>query len=84
MTDRDGCVFQDGSERGLESLSLIDAVMPDVVDSRKQAAKTHVKAESTNTNGEEVSHTVCEYTACTVHPRSTSHYRTSSCAIHRR
>lgn len=42
-------------------MSLIDAVMPDVVESRKQAAKAHVKTETANTNGEEVSHTVCEY-----------------------
>jgi len=39
-------------------LSLIDAVMPDVVESRKQAAaKAHnIKSEAANTNGEETSH----------------------------
>jgi transducin (beta)-like 1 len=31
-------LLQDGAERVIESLSLIDAVMPDVVESRKQAA----------------------------------------------
>jgi len=36
-------------------LSLIDAVMPDVVESRKQAAAKNqpIKTEPTNTNGEE-------------------------------
>jgi len=56
-------VLQDGSEKGIESLSLIDAVMPDVVESRKQArAKTTaVKAEPANTNGEENTATLREY-----------------------
>ena len=49
-------MLQDGSERVIESLSLIDAVMPDVVESRKQAAAKSQqlnKAEANNTNGEE-------------------------------
>ncbi|KAK7090383.1 F-box-like/WD repeat-containing protein TBL1XR1 [Littorina saxatilis] len=58
-TEAEISIAEDGTEKGLETLSLIDAVMPDFVESRKQAAKSsHVKAESTNTNGEEVSHAV--------------------------
>ncbi len=47
------CIFQDGSERVIESLSLIDAVMPDVVESRKQAAakSQQIKADTNNANG---------------------------------
>ena len=39
----------------IESLSLIDAVMPDVVETRKQAvSKTaQIKTEATSANGEE-------------------------------
>ena len=42
-------------KRVIESLSLIDAVMPDVVESRKQAAAKNqqLKTEPSNTNGEE-------------------------------
>ena len=51
-------VYQDGAERVIESLSLIDAVMPDVVESRKQAATksqqlNKPEAAPNNTNGEE-------------------------------
>lgn len=50
-------MFQDGSETLIESLSLIDAVMPDVVLSRQQQAHNSknaaVKTENTNANGEE-------------------------------
>lgn len=45
----------------MESLSLIDAVMPDVVESRKQAftKNSQVKAEpSNNTNGDDGTHAV--------------------------
>jgi hypothetical protein len=35
--------------------------MPNVVESRKAQVKSHGKAESTNTNGEDVAHTVGEY-----------------------
>lgn len=54
--------FQDGTERVIESLPLIDAVMPDVVESRKQAAaKAHqIKTENANTNGEDASHSLGE------------------------
>lgn len=47
---------QDGTERLIDSLSLIDAVMPDVVASRQQAnqqSKAVVKAEIPSTNGDE-------------------------------
>lgn len=44
----------------IESLSLIDAVMPDVVASRQQQAHNNknavVKAEPSNTNGEDTTH----------------------------
>ena len=50
-------VLQDGAERVIESLSLIDAVMPDVVESRKQAAAKNQQikqeAQSSNTNGDD-------------------------------
>lgn len=51
--------LQDGTERPIESLSLIDAVLPDTVEQRKQAqTKTAtVKAEPNNTNGEETTNT---------------------------
>ena len=41
----------------IESLSLIDAVMPDVVETRKQTVSkaAQIKTEATNTNGEEAS-----------------------------
>ncbi len=41
----------------IESLSLIDAVMPDVVESRKQAAvkNQQIKTEPNGTNGDESS-----------------------------
>ncbi|KAI8770712.1 F-box/WD repeat-containing protein TBL1XR1, partial [Biomphalaria glabrata] len=48
----------DGAERTMESLSLIDAVMPDVVESRKQAItkSNQVKTETSNTNGDNGTH----------------------------
>lgn len=51
-------MFQDGTEQRLvESLSLIDAVMPDVVASRQnqqnQQKQQIVKTEMQDTNGEE-------------------------------
>lgn len=48
--------LQDGSERVIESLSLIDAVMPDVVESRKQQAtknQQQPKAEANAQNGDD-------------------------------
>jgi transducin (beta)-like 1 len=54
-------VFQDGSEQPMESLSLIDAVMPDVVASRQQQTQNKqkpqvVKTEPPNSNGDEPMH----------------------------
>ena len=52
--------IQDGSERTMESLSLIDAVMPDRVEARKQAIakSSQVKTEASNANGDETSQTM--------------------------
>ncbi|CAH1780820.1 unnamed protein product [Owenia fusiformis] len=63
-TEAEISIGEDGAERVIESLSLIDAVMPDVVESRKQAAqKNHqIKTEPTNTNGEEGSHSLTNHT----------------------
>ena len=46
---------QDGSERVIEPLSLIDAIMPDVIEQRKQniAKNAQVKVEPCHTNGGE-------------------------------
>jgi len=58
-TEAEISIGEDGSERVIDSLSLIDAVMPDVVASRQQAAsqdKTANPANKTETpsaNGEE-------------------------------
>ncbi len=53
---------QDGSERVIESLSLIDAVMPDVVEQRKLAAakSQQIKTEASSTNGEESAAAISE------------------------
>ncbi|KAI9555874.1 hypothetical protein GHT06_018391 [Daphnia sinensis] len=56
------CNYQlDGSEQPMESLSLIDAVMPDVVASRQQQTQNNqkpqvVKTEPPNSNGDEPMH----------------------------
>ncbi|XP_064455683.1 F-box-like/WD repeat-containing protein TBL1XR1 isoform X3 [Ornithodoros turicata] len=60
-TEAEISIGEDGSERMIESLSLIDAVMPDVVASRQQQAHNSknsavVKAEPNNTNGDDGSH----------------------------
>ncbi|KAK4015961.1 hypothetical protein OUZ56_030926 [Daphnia magna] len=52
---------RDGSEQPMESLSLIDAVMPDVVASRQQQTQNNqkpqvVKTEPPNSNGDEPMH----------------------------
>ncbi|XP_076311673.1 transducin beta like ebi isoform X2 [Tachypleus tridentatus] len=56
-TEAEISIGEDGSERMIESLSLIDAVMPDVVASRQQQAHSVknpvVKTETNNGNGEE-------------------------------
>jgi hypothetical protein len=59
-------VFQDGTEQRLvESLSLIDAVMPDVVASRQnqqnQQKQQIVKNEMQDTNGEEGNTFKCNF-----------------------
>ncbi|EFX70265.1 hypothetical protein DAPPUDRAFT_257336 [Daphnia pulex] len=51
----------DGSEQPMDSLSLIDAVMPDVVASRQQQMQNNqkpqvVKTEPPNSNGDEPMH----------------------------
>ncbi|KAG0428402.1 hypothetical protein HPB47_024616 [Ixodes persulcatus] len=59
-TEAEISIGEDGSERMIESLSLIDAVMPDVVASRQQQAHNSknavVKAEPNNTNGDDAAH----------------------------
>lgn len=56
-TEAEISIGEDGTEqRMVESLSLIDAVMPDVVASRQNQqnqAKQQVKTEVQDTNGEE-------------------------------
>jgi len=54
-TEAEISVGEDGAERVIESLSLIDAVMPDVVEGRRVAAAKNqpIKTEPTNTNGGE-------------------------------
>ncbi|CAH1971194.1 unnamed protein product [Acanthoscelides obtectus] len=56
-TEAEISIGEDGTEqRSVESLSLIDAVMPDVVASRQNQQnqqKQAIKAEQTETNGEE-------------------------------
>ncbi|XP_060551431.1 F-box-like/WD repeat-containing protein TBL1XR1 [Ruditapes philippinarum] len=63
-TEAEISIGEDGSEKPIESLSLIDAVLPDVVESRKQAQNktAQVKTEAANTNGEESSNTVANHT----------------------
>ncbi|WAR27659.1 TB1RB-like protein [Mya arenaria] len=58
-TEAEISIGEDGTERPIESLSLIDAVLPDTVEQRKQAqTKTaQVKTEPANTNGEETTTT---------------------------
>jgi len=60
-TEAEISVGDDGSERPMESLSLIDAVMPDVVASRQQLLQNNqkpqvVKTEPPNSNGDEPMH----------------------------
>jgi len=65
-TEAEISVGDDGSERPMESLSLIDAVMPDVVASRQQLLQNNqkpqvVKTEPPNSNGDEPMHSYCKY-----------------------
>lgn len=56
-TEAEISIGEDGTERLIDSLSLIDAVMPDVVASRQQQnqqPKAVVKTEIPSTNGDEV------------------------------
>ena len=64
-TEAEISVAEDGSERPMESLSLIDAVMPDVVASRQQQLQNSqkpqaVKTEPQNSNGDEPMNTYCQ------------------------
>ncbi|XP_012944421.1 F-box-like/WD repeat-containing protein TBL1XR1, partial [Aplysia californica] len=63
-TESEISIGEDGSERTMESLSLIDAVMPDRVEARKQAIakNSQVKTEASNTNGDDSTHTVDNHT----------------------
>ncbi|KAK3095189.1 hypothetical protein FSP39_011197 [Pinctada imbricata] len=62
-TEAEISIGEDGSQKNIEALSLIDAVMPDVVESRKQAAQPQqkVKTETTSTNGEEAGQAVANH-----------------------
>ncbi|GAB6020214.1 Transducin (beta)-like 1 X-linked receptor 1 [Chamberlinius hualienensis] len=59
-TEAEISIAEDGSERLVDSISLIDAVMPDVLSSRHQpnqpSKANSVKNETNNTNGDDVSH----------------------------
>ncbi|XP_076436089.1 F-box-like/WD repeat-containing protein TBL1XR1 [Babylonia areolata] len=55
-TEAEISIGEDGTEHGLESLSLIDAVMPDFVETRSK--QKSAKAETSNTNGDSNSNTV--------------------------
>lgn len=64
FTEAEISIGEDGSERVIESLSLIDAVMPDVVAARQQQntkTLTSVKNESNNTNGDDSSHALSNH-----------------------
>lgn len=53
-TEAEISIGEDGTEHRLvESLSLIDAVMPDVVATRQSQQKQAIKAEVTDKNGED-------------------------------
>ncbi|XP_050392831.1 F-box-like/WD repeat-containing protein TBL1X [Patella vulgata] len=62
-TEAEISIAEDGTVRPMESLSLIDAVMPETVESKKQAAAkaNPIKTETANTNGEDASHTVANH-----------------------
>ena len=48
-------MIKDGTERNIESISLIDAVLPEVIEQRKQGALkgSQLKVEAHGPNGEE-------------------------------
>ena len=58
-------VIQDGTERSIESISLIDAVLPEVIEQRKVGAVKgpQLKSETTGANGEEGSFLFCSLIA---------------------
>ena len=58
----DVVLLQDGTERNIESLSLIDAVMPDVVELRKGGIKVPMQVKPEGTNGDELSQQFCTST----------------------
>lgn len=49
-TEAEISIGEDGTERVIDSLSLIDSVMPDVVDSRKQAAALQQAQQATSSS----------------------------------
>lgn len=56
-TEAEISIGEDGAQaKNIEALTLIDAVMPDVVESKKQAAQPapKIKTEPASTNGEEL------------------------------
>jgi transducin (beta)-like 1 len=60
-TEAEISIGDDGAERMIESLSLIDAVMPDVVATRQQQAQKMTKENSAETNNiEDTKHPYCE------------------------
>lgn len=60
-TEAEISIGDDGAERMIESLSLIDAVMPDVVATRQQQAQKITKENSAdNNNIEENKHPYCK------------------------
>lgn len=55
-TEAEISIAEDGTERNIESISLIDAVLPEVIEQRKQGALkgSQLKVEAHGPNGEEV------------------------------
>lgn len=55
-TEAEISIAEDGTERSIESISLIDAVLPEVIEQRKQGALkgSQLKVEAHGPNGEEV------------------------------
>lgn len=54
-TEAEISIAEDGTERNIESISLIDAVLPEVIEQRKQGALkgSQLKVEAHGPNGEE-------------------------------
>lgn len=67
-TEAEISIGEDGSERMIESLSLIDAVMPDVVASRqKEADRQKTKSETTENNNTEENN---KHPYCKISPKT--------------